>query len=136
MLKGSGMKRSAIALISAAFASSVCFAGNDSACATTTDGSPLREKASSSNFFDPTSLFQTLGASQLQGTKDGKKVTIWYDIMHTVSAETAGAYSRRDCGILIAVIDDGNKLRSTLMSLQRNEIDDLLKGVIPNSLIK
>jgi hypothetical protein len=107
-------------------------AANDSACGKTTNGMPMRAKAQQVNLNDPSTLYGAFGPPQLETTTDdGKRVTIWYDILHE-NRGTATAYFRTDCGVLMAIIKDGSTIKTTMKGLLAEDIDLLLAGKSPN----
>lgn len=118
----------AISVIGLSFAVS---AAEDSVCGQTTHGKPLGLVAKKVNLTDSQSFFREFGSALLETTRDGKKISVWFDILHT-QAGSASASSRRDCGVMFAVTSDAGKTTNTMKSLGRTEIDDILKGQIPN----
>jgi hypothetical protein len=103
---------------------------NDSACGTTTHGSQLKAKAAQINLTVPKTIGPVLGTPNITATQDGAKVSAWFDIQHTKTG-IPGNQARTDCGVLIAVLEDGSTSKAIMKSLQANEIDLVLAGKLP-----
>lgn len=115
-------------------------AGNEnenpaSACGITTHGTPLKLKGQQLTLTDPDSFFRVLGPGMLHTQRDGKDITIWYDILHLEQKRTLAAgqmIERRDCGVMFAVIRQGTTSKAMIHGLLGEDIDVILKGVVPS----